>query len=989
MKPGRLLMVILCLCTPFSAQSQIATGTIDGIVRDSTGAVLPGVAVTLKHLEIGISRTYRTSAEGHFTASLLPVGNYQVAAQLANFSTLRISGITVNIGHGRYLEMVLHPAAVSTIVEVQDRASGTNPFQFETSTIIDNTLVSSLPLNGRRFLDLALLAPGIYQEHERGQLTLSGARGINSVINVDGADFNQPFFGGQRGGERSNFAFVVSQEAIQEFRVIQSNFSAEFGRSAGGVINVVTKSGSNNFHGSAFYYLRHRESSPRNMFGFDAAPTRQQYGASLGGPLVKDKTFFFTVFDGQRESQPLTVRFNLPSGPPEIMSRQGTFETTNNVSTYLIKVDHRLSSRNELSMRYSRSRNFAENASRFGVTDSSLENNGTERDSTHTGIVSLNSSFSSGIFNELRAHYSYESRLRTNNLENGDFRNIAGPEIRIIGCCALGGLASLPVDQKDGRWQLSDNLSLIHGRHNVKLGIDFNHTSVSQVFRGNWRGLYLFTGIDSYLRVTEGQINPATGQPYPADFLRIFFGKGQFNAGFPDFAGYVQDTIRLTPHLSLYAGLRYEAALMPQPPVANPALPHTSRIPNDVNMWQPRIGLSWRPLGDDKTVVRLGGGVFNARTPALLVNQAFNSNGNPAVGLTFDLMAPQIEAIQKLQPEFVFPFVPETSDPGAASYFTSLGIKAVRPDASFFAPDFRNPRSYQYGISIERQFPLNMVGNISFVRSKTVHLERIRDVNLPMPELTLDNSTPSVFRPRFNLRARPNPSFGILRQQESSARSDYSAFIVGLERRFAKLQFRTSYALSYNRDDDSNERNYQGINYENAYDLNPEYRWSRNDIRHRWVMSAVWQLPWGLQTSSVLEWRTGTPFSAFTGADSNGDGQLTDRPIIAGVPLLRNSFRQPNQFQQNLRVSKRFLLGEENSLEWSADLFNVWNTNNYIFSVNPSEQGPVGATGSLWGTAQTPLPTFRAKYLPDGSLNVNGLYPGMPFQLQVALKYLF
>jgi hypothetical protein len=262
-------------------------------------------------------------------------------------------------------------------------------------------------------------------------------------------------------------------------------------------------------------------------------------------------------------------------------------------------------------------------------------------------------------------------------------------------------------------------------------------------------------------------------------------------------------------------------------------------------------------------------------------------------------------------------------------------------------------------------------------------------VNLPLPTLEPDNSTPPVLRSRFDLRARPNPAFGILRQQESSARSNYDAFLVGLERRFSRLQFRTSYILSYNKDDDSNERNYLGINYENAYDLQSEYRWSRNDTRHRWILNGVWELPWGLKTSSTVEWRTGTPFSAFTGRDSNGDGHLTDRPIVNGVPILRNSFRQPNHFQHDLRVVRRFKLGEGNDLHLSAEMFNLWNTKNILFTANPNEQGPAGAVGSLWGPGQIPLPTFRAKYLPDGSLNSSGLYAGTPFQLQLSIKYQF
>jgi hypothetical protein len=332
--------------------------------------------------------------------------------------------------------------------------------------------------------------------------------------------------------------------------------------------------------------------------------------------------------------------------------------------------------------------------------------------------------------------------------------------------------------------------------------------------------------------------------------------------------------------------------------------------------------------------------------------------------------------------------VPDTSDPRAASYFTSLGI-SVKPDASFFAPNFDNPSSLQYGVSVERQLTGSLVGNISYIHSHTVHLERIRDVNLFPPTLEPDNSTPPVLRPRFNILDRPNPAYGVVRQQESSARSNYDALVVGLDRRFAKLQFRASYTLSYNRDDDSNERNYLGITYENAYDLNSEYGWSRNDVRHRGVLSGVWDLPWGLQASSTLEWLTGTPFSAFTGVDSNGDGQLTDRPIIAGVPLLRNSFRQPNDFQHDLRIAKTFRFARENSLEWSAEMFNVWNTKNYAYAINPNEQGPIGAIGNLWGRGQTPLSTFRAKYLPDGSLNSNGLYIGSPFQLQLSLRYHF
>jgi outer membrane receptor protein involved in Fe transport len=219
-----------------------------------------------------------------------------------------------------------------------------------------------------------------------------------------------------------------------------------------------------------------------------------------------------------------------------------------------------------------------------------------------------------------------------NNGESDDFINKAGPETRIIGCCTLGGIAILPVTQHDNTWQIADNLSFINGRHNVKVGVDLNRTSVSQIFRGNWRGLYIFTALENYVRVASHETNPMTGRPYPADFLRIFFGNGQFRGNFWDFGGFAQDSIRLNSRLNIYLGLRYEAAPMPEPPAPNPLLPLTETIPDDLKMWQPRVGLSWSPTGDGRTVVRLGGGIFHGRTPYLLVNQAFNSNGTPKRG---------------------------------------------------------------------------------------------------------------------------------------------------------------------------------------------------------------------------------------------------------------------------------------------------------------------------------------------------------------------
>ncbi|MSO23481.1 MAG: hypothetical protein EXQ58_09570, partial [Acidobacteria bacterium] len=188
----------------------------------------------------------------------------------------------------------------------------------------------------------------------------------------------------------------------------------------------------------------------------------------------------------------------------------------------------------------------------------------------------------------------------------------------------------------------------------------------------------------------------------------------------------------------------------------------------------------------------------------------------------------------------------------------------------------------------------NLTVSLDYVHNNTAYLERIRDVNLPAPVYQLDNSNPPVVRPRFNTANRPNTNFAILRSQESTARSNYDALTFSVKRRYArKLQLHTNYTLAYNRNNDSNERNFAGIAYENAFNLSDEYRWGRNDIRHRWVVSGLYDLPLGFQVGTIGEWRTGSPFSAFTNVDSNGDGQFTDKPIVGGIPLLRSAFRQP------------------------------------------------------------------------------------------------
>jgi len=998
---GALLGVALLFATTLAfAQSQITKGAIEGTVSDPSGAAVAGARVVIKHIATGVERELITDEAGRFVAPLLDVGTYQITVSAPGFGTIINSGYSLALGQTVVANISLKLAQVTQTIAVEAQSPLVETARTEQSTLVTAQAVQSLPLNGRRFLDLAFLTPLVTQELERGQLSFAGQRGINSVINVDGVDFTEPFFGGQRGGERSNSAYIVSQEAVREFQVVRSGFAPEFGRSTGGVVNVITKSGSNDFHGSAFYYMRHREWAPRTVFGDNVAPIRQQFGGSLGGPIRKDKTFFYGVYDQQKERQPLTITFNNPtppppslSIPPNLLAEQGVFTSTNSVWAYMAKIDHQLTRNTRISGSYKYSKNNALNGTFTGVQQGVLDDNGTERDRTLAGDANVNTVISAKMINEFRWQYAFEDRPRLNNGEGPDFVSKVGPAVQVSGCCFFGGVSFLPIQQNDSRLQFADNFSLIQGRHNAKFGFDFNRSHVGQTFRGNWRGVYIFNTITNFVNNLN---SPSTNA---ADQFRIFFGTGAFDVPQHEIAAFAQDAWKVHPRLMVTFGLRWEAALYPQPTNPNPLLPQTSFIRNEIWEWQPRLGLSWDVFGNAKTVLRTSAGIFYARTPMLLLNQAFNANGSPLVGVSFTLSKAQILQARTVHPEFVFPFVPDSSSAANASYFTAAGIAGLKPDASFFDSDFRNPRSFNASAGIEHLLTTNFSIAFEWLRSNTVHLERIRDVNLPPP-------TPGAGpdgRPLYGT-ARLNPNFSILRDQESSARATYDSFSLSFNKRGKRLQLLTSYTLAYSNDNDSNERNFAGIAYEDAYNLAQEFTWSREDIRHRASLSAVYDLPFGLQVSTLTTWRTGIPFSAFTNADSNNDKQFTDKPIIGGVHLARNSFRQPNFFNIDFRASKTFTLHENHKLMLIFDMFNLINKHNFKYQVSTNESTTT-AKGSIWGTAQTPAVTFRTIHLPAGTapncsadrlasgvdptLNCAGADTFAPFQLQAGLKYTF
>ena len=452
-----LSLYILCLAlapTWARAQSQATTGEVNGHVTDSQGGVLPGATVTFTNPANGYTRTVTTGSEGFYDVPLLPPGSYDISFDMSGLTSVKRKA-EVTVGSTVTLNVSLNVGGVAEEVTVVSEAPLVETGSTIRTSTLDQEAIANLPINGRRFQDFITLTPTVQVDPQRGQLSFSGQRGINANISVDGADFNQPFFGGIRGGERSNNAFTIPQEAIQEFQVVAAGYSAEFGRSTGGLVNAITKSGTNDIHGSAFYLNRNDSWADKNAFGQKAAPTQQQFGGSVGGPLKKDKSFFFAAFERQDFTNTRQVLFsNLAGFTPNAATQEAfdfyksletPFETTNDAWTGLARIDYQFNNANRLSLRYSHSDNNALNANASGNaldpnTISALSNNGTEKDNTNIVVAQYTSSLSPHLLMELRGQWAREERPRLANAIEPNVTNAIG---------RFGTVNFLPTTQSD------------------------------------------------------------------------------------------------------------------------------------------------------------------------------------------------------------------------------------------------------------------------------------------------------------------------------------------------------------------------------------------------------------------------------------------------------------------------------------------------------------------------------------------------------------
>jgi len=1041
------LMLLLCFVLGAShaaAQSQASSGQIAGTVSDPTGAVVQNATVKVLNTQTGLERSVTSNDDGVFTIVLLPPGTYNVTAEASGFAAATVEGAVVTVGGATDVKIVIGAGAVQEAVTVTSEAVETT--RPEADSVVNQTLIDNLPINGRRFQDFVTLTPtAVVGSETRGQISLSGQRGINSNINIDGVDYNQPFFGGIRGGERSNNAFTIPQESIQEFQVVAAGYTAEFGRSTGGIVNAVTKSGTNELRGSAFFLGRPQRFASENAFGQTAAPTRKQYGGSVGGPIVKNRVFLFGSYEEQREVNPRAVLFDRLVGfTPDANGREAfdffrsqeqPFDQTNNARAFLVRSDVQLTQNNRFNVRYNYSKNTALNANSTGsqlqpTTVSALSNNGTELDRTHTVVGQVTSILTPTVVNEFRGQYSYEQRPRPANAQQTTVESNIGN---------IGTVSFLPSDQFDRRTQLADNVTLTTGNHTLKFGGEYNHVFADQSFgfdqfgrfivSGAFAGTSTATGLPRLLDILSagGAIN-RFDQPFNVVRYQKQIGNTRTTLTSDEIAFFGQDSWRVRPNLTLQLGLRWEAQYNSSPEADNAPLVASVRnfisptgysnldpgfIPDSTNQFAPRVGFAWDPFSDSKTVIRGFSGLYYARTPLLLFSDPqtnFRATpGNLAVQLPFAIPAGnpnascntvfcQFNRIGINLNTTPLNQLPNLTTAQIGQIATSLGLafdpfRGAQPQV--IAPDFRNPKSFQAGGGVEREVARGIVVGADFTLVNTVYLQRNRDINLPVP-IVLANDPAQ--RPTFlsTGRSRPLATLGSLQVRESTARSLYRALTVRTVVRRSWMQLNAFYTYSRSFSDDDNERSSGGSTLENVYNLSTEYAPSALDRRHQFTASPVIYFPYGIEYSSAVRLRSGRPIDASAGSDLNLSGGFGfDRPYSApGVPFRRNSFRNLATKDVDMRVQKRFSLGgERRSLIFSAEFFNIFNFENLELS-GSAVTNYCAVSNTRCGLDGVTNPNFLATFDRNetsprlGQLLLNN-NAGAPRQIQLGVRFQF
>src|SRR5437016_1889594 len=703
------------------AQSQATTGNIEGRVTDPNGAAVPGVTVTATNQETALAKSAETDSEGVYQIIFLPPGKYRVTSTAAKgFAAGDFSNVIVTVGGKTPLDIQLQVGATTTMVDVAAEGQIVETTRSSVASTINDRAIQNLPVNGRNFLDFATLTPGVVREPTRtGDLTVGGQKGTLNSLQVDGADNNNTFFGQSFGRTGTRPPYQFSEESVQEFQINQNGFSAEFGRAGGAVINVVTKSGTNNWHGSAFEYFRD-ESLNSNTPILTARGAKRpksqinQFGGTLGGPIKKDRAFFFGAFDGQRSTIPNVVDPpNFSAQPAAIQAllspKLGTYNIGRDQNVFMVKTDIRLNSSNLLVLRFNQ-QNFTGNNNENGGALSVQEHSGNSVAKTTTFSGSLTSTLTNQLVNEFRFQFGRDREPGTANSDVTEARIQTGG-----GFLQLGRNNFSPRETTIKRVQFIDNISYTRGAHSMKVGTDLNFDRIFNFFPGLFTGQFTFNSYALFASNT------------PASYTQNFAGAGTSGGttkpNMSDYGFFAQDDWRVNPKLTLNLGVRYDYQKLAPPTVNNPSAAlaaaglSTTTAVHDGNNFAPRFGFSYAI--DEKTAIRGGYGIFFGRTTGIMLGTSHSQNGIQVTGVTLNCT-----------------LVPNPCLTYPAIFTTPPAAGAQTPSLYLFARNYAQPKIHQARVGVERQIFSNMSLSATYLFFRGANLSRTRDINLGVPVVT-------------------------------------------------------------------------------------------------------------------------------------------------------------------------------------------------------------------------------------------------------------
>lgn len=885
-----LILLSAGLCV---AQQSVTSATLSGRIEDTRGAVVSGASVTATNVETHLQFNTTSDDEGRYRFPYLRTGTYDLKIDAEGFSTVTRQ-LTVSVGQAVDLSIKLDVAGVSAEVNIGTDVPIVETVRTQITETIRPREINELPLNGRNYLDLALLIPGVSPtntgSNQRfaetsavpGQgISIAGQRNLYNSFIVDGVSANDD--------AADLTGTYYSEEVIDQFQVVTSGGIAEFGRASGGVVNILTRSGTNDFRGSLYGFFRNQRFDARNPL----APTKDlltqaQYGATFGGPLRRDRTFFFSNFEQTRRNYSAVLTIS-PAAVNSINNRlravnyQGplvrtgvvpaSFDTTN----FFTRIDHSINQRNQLSARYSLYHIDAVNSRTVGGLNAVSRGTGLS-DTDQTVVVSNVTTLSTRTLNEARVQY-------TNSRLDAPVNDEVGPAVNIAGVVSFGTATFSPLGRDINLFEAVDNVSTQRGDHSLKFGAGFLYNRVNILFPGAVQGVYAFSSLNNFLNGNYLNYQQAFGVP----------DQSQSN---PNFGVFVQDEWRVRPDLTLNAGLRYDVQWLPDP------------IQTDTNNFAPRVGVVYAP-GDRKTVVRATVGLYYDRIPLRATSNALQRDGSKFL-------------VVQLSP----------TQPGAPVFPNVLTLQPAtlptKPNITRIDPNIETSYSRQANLQIERELPGNAVVSVGYLHLRARHVILSRNVNVPT--VPASAGIPNL--------GRPDPNWGNISRFESSGNSYYDAMVVSFNKRAARwANVRVSYTLSKTIDDAGN---FFFSSVQDNFNIRDDRGLSDNDQRHRLVVSGSVEAPRGFQFGYIFTYASRLPFNVLQGTDRNLDTNNNDRPLGVG----RNTGRGFDFASLDLRVSKRFKLTERVDLQLLAEGFNMLNRANF------------GVPNNTFGSGATPLPAF-------------------------------